>query len=71
VPFEEFRRLTKQEDAEATWEHISRSSNASNDKARRLLGYVPRYTSLQAVAEAVQWLNRNGELDLGSNELAI
>jgi len=35
------------------------------------LGYVPRYTSLQAVAEAVHWLSRNGELDLGSNELVI
>jgi len=69
MPFEEFRKVTKLEDAEATWEHISRSPSVSIDKARRLLGYVPRYTSLQAVAEAVHWLERKGELDFGANEL--
>jgi hypothetical protein len=35
------------------------------------LGYAPRYTSLQAVAEAVHWLHEKGELDLGSNELVF
>ena len=42
----------------------------SNEKARRLLGYVPRYTSLQAVAEALDWLNRDGQLDIGGETLS-
>ena len=71
VPFDEFRRLTKPENAETTREHISRSPNVSIDKARRLLGYVPRYTSMQVVAEAVHCLNRMGELDFGSSEFVI
>ena len=71
VPFEAFRQVTRPEDAEVTWEHISSSTSASIDKARRLLGYAPRYTSLQAVADAVRWLHEKGELDLGSNELVL
>ena len=43
-------------EAQATWEHISRSPNASIAKARRLIDYQPRYTSLEAIYEAVQWL---------------
>ncbi len=64
VPFDEYERATKPEHAQATWEHISRSPSASIAKARRLLGYAPRYTSLQAVHEAVQWLQRDGQLEL-------
>ena len=69
VPFEEFRQESKPEDADATLDHISRSPSASIDKARRLLGYQPRYTSLQAAAEAVQWLQSHGGLDLGGRTL--
>jgi nucleoside-diphosphate-sugar epimerase len=65
VPFAEYEQLTEPEHAQTTWEHISRSPSASTAKARRLLGYAPRYTSLQAVAEAVQWLQGEGQLDLG------
>jgi nucleoside-diphosphate-sugar epimerase len=56
LPFEQWREGQRQEDARATLEHISRSPNASIEKARRLLDYSPRYTSLQAVWEALQWL---------------
>jgi nucleoside-diphosphate-sugar epimerase len=63
-PFEEFRAQTTPESAATTLEHISRSPSASIDKARRLLGYAPRYTSLEAVAEAVDWLRRDGQLAL-------
>ena len=52
------------EEARATWEHISRSPNCSMEKARRLLGFTPRYTSLEAVQEAVEWLIANGRLTL-------
>ena len=40
----------------ATWDHIAHSPNCSIDKARRLIGYQPRYSSLQGVYEAVSWL---------------
>ncbi len=71
VPFEAFRQESKPEDADATLDHISRSPSASIDKARRLLGYQPRYTSLQAAAEAVQWLQTHGGLDLGGRTLTV
>jgi nucleoside-diphosphate-sugar epimerase len=64
VAFDEYERATSPEHAQATWEHISRSPSASIAKARRLLGYAPRYTSLQAVAEAVAWLQSDGQLEL-------
>jgi nucleoside-diphosphate-sugar epimerase len=71
LPYSEFRATTSAEHAEKTWEHIARSPSASIDKGRRLLGYRPRYTSLQAVAEALQWLQRNGKVDLGPDKLII
>jgi nucleoside-diphosphate-sugar epimerase len=71
VSFDEYKQVTKPDHAQATWEHISRSPSASIDKARRLLGYAPRYTSVEAVAEAVQWLQRDGQLDLGGAELVL
>jgi nucleoside-diphosphate-sugar epimerase len=70
VPFDAFRAQTTPEHADASLEHISRSHSVSNEKARRLLGYVPRYTSLQAVAEALDWLNRDGQLDFGGETLS-
>ncbi len=52
-PYETWKRNQSPADAAATWEHIARSPNCSMAKARRLLGFVPRYSSLQAVEEAV------------------
>ena len=43
-------------DIEKTWEHLEHSPNCSIDKARKLLDYQPRYTSLAAIYEALQWL---------------
>ena len=51
--FDDWARGVAPEDATATWEHIQRSQCHSIDKGRRLIGYSPRYTSLQAVEEAV------------------
>lgn len=39
-----------------SWDHISRSPNASIEKAKRLLGYRPRYSSFEAVRKAVDWM---------------
>ncbi|MGH2836336.1 MAG: NAD-dependent epimerase/dehydratase family protein [Solirubrobacteraceae bacterium] len=64
VSWEEFRQTTTPEHADASWEHLFRSHCVSIEKARSLLGYVPRYESGAAVFEAVQWLAGNGELEL-------
>ncbi|MBN1139082.1 MAG: NAD(P)-dependent oxidoreductase, partial [Anaerolineae bacterium] len=60
MPFEQWRATVSKEDAERTWDHISHSPNCSIVKARRLLDYQPRYTSLQAVFESVDWMMRQG-----------
>jgi nucleoside-diphosphate-sugar epimerase len=50
-------------DVEQTETHIAHSPNCSIEKARSLLGYQPRYSSLQAVQEAVTWLIDRGIVD--------
>lgn len=64
VGWDEFRARTTPEYAGQSWDHLSRSQFASVDKARRLLGYAPRYAPEEAVREAVEWLARHGELDV-------
>ncbi len=53
LPYAEWAKQQAPEDAGATWEHIARSPCHSIEKAQRLLGYQPRYTSLQGVQESV------------------
>jgi nucleoside-diphosphate-sugar epimerase len=62
APYDQWKAGWSDEDARATLDHISRSPAHSVDKARRLLGYEPRYTSLQGVEEAVGWLVANGRI---------
>ena len=62
VTWEQFRRSTTPEHADASWEHLSRSHCASIDKAIRLLGFAPRYEPDEAVRESVQWLIEHDEL---------
>ncbi|GAC1436812.1 MAG: hypothetical protein NVSMB65_10890 [Chloroflexota bacterium] len=64
LPWEEWRATVTPEEAQATWDHIAHSPNCSIAKAERLLGYRPRYSSLQGVREAVMWLATHGDLDL-------
>jgi nucleoside-diphosphate-sugar epimerase len=64
-----FAELVGAENARTTWEHIARSPSSSIEKARRLLGYAPRYTSLEAVAEALQWLIDDGAVDTGGRSV--
>ncbi|MEX0852608.1 MAG: NAD-dependent epimerase/dehydratase family protein, partial [Bauldia sp.] len=56
LPWPEWKAAHSEEEARATWDHIAHSPNCSIDKARRLIGYEPRYTSFEAVFEAVAWL---------------
>lgn len=55
-PWEEFRKSVSVKDANVTWGHIARSSSCSIQKARRLVGYEPRYSSLQAIRECLEGL---------------
>lgn len=56
LPWEEFSKLVSERDAELTWDHITHSPCGSIEKARRLINYQPRYTSLEAVQEAVGFM---------------
>lgn len=56
LPWEEWRLQRTEDQARSTWDHIAHSPSCSMDKARRLLGYEPRWSSLAAVKEAVSWL---------------
>ena len=60
--YEAWAATQNPDEAKATWEHIARSPNCSIAKAQRLLGYAPRFTSLQAVEEAVGWLIADGQV---------
>ncbi|MDU0348000.1 NAD-dependent epimerase/dehydratase family protein [Actinomyces sp. MRS3W] len=43
-----------EEEVQATYLHLARSGYFSNEKAKRLLGFQPRYTTLQTVEAAVR-----------------
>ncbi len=60
APWDEWRKGVSEQEAAATWDHIAHSPNCSIAKARHLLGYEPRYSSLQAVQESVSWLIDHG-----------
>jgi nucleoside-diphosphate-sugar epimerase len=62
APWEEWRRTVTPEAAGLTHDHIAHSPNSSIAKAARLLDYRPRYSSLDAVREAVDWLTADGQL---------
>lgn len=56
LPFDQWRKGQSAADADTTLEHIQRSPCHSIEKATRLLGYKPGYTSLAAVQESVATL---------------
>ena len=64
LPWEKWKGTVSAEDAEITWDHIHNSPCGSIGKAQRLLGYNPRYSSLEAVREALDWLIRHGKVSL-------
>ena len=64
IGWEEWRKTVPEQEAKATWDHIAHSPNCSIAKARRLLDYQPRYTSLQGVYESVNWLFDSGTISI-------
>jgi nucleoside-diphosphate-sugar epimerase len=65
LPWDEWAAHHTAVQANQTQQHISRSLTCSIEKSRRLLGYEPRYSSLQAIQESVEWLIRNGAVQVG------
>lgn len=70
VTWEEFRRSTTTEHAEASWGHLYRSHCFTIEKARSVLGYAPRYEPEQAVLESIRWLIEHDELRVAGPLLA-
>jgi nucleoside-diphosphate-sugar epimerase len=68
VDWAEFGRRAGAEHTEATREHTFRSITASIARARDVLGYAPRYSSLDALHEALSWLVANGQADVGGQQ---
>jgi nucleoside-diphosphate-sugar epimerase len=64
VDWDEFERRVGSEHASATLDHIDRSIAASIERSRAILGYAPRYSSLEALHESVRWLVEHGHVDV-------
>jgi nucleoside-diphosphate-sugar epimerase len=68
APIEDWKKLQPTAaEAYHSWEHISRSSCLSIEKARRKLGYEPAYSSLAGIKEVVAHLIEVGAVDRPAN----
>ena len=65
VDWAEFARRAGPGPAAITREHTFRSITASIARAREVLRYAPRYSSLDALHEALAWLVAHGQADVG------
>jgi nucleoside-diphosphate-sugar epimerase len=65
VDWPEFERRVGAEHAGVTREHVARSIAASIDRARAVLGYAPRFGTLDALREALRRLAADGQADIG------
>ena len=68
VDWAEFERRVGAEHAGATREHVARGIAASIERARDVLGYRPRYSSLDALHDSLRWLAANSRVDLGGQD---
>lgn len=66
VTWEEFNDALTDEDAELSWWHLVRSHVFTTEKARRRIGYVPRYSASETVLESVRWLVDHGEVEVAT-----
>jgi nucleoside-diphosphate-sugar epimerase len=64
VDWPEFERRTDPVQAGVTRDHIERGITASIARAREVLGYAPRFTTLETLEESVRWLASHGEVDV-------
>jgi nucleoside-diphosphate-sugar epimerase len=68
VDWPEFERRVGAVHAAATRDHTFRNLTASIERARHVLGYAPRFTSLDALHEAVRWLAAHGQADVANQD---
>lgn len=64
VPLEDLEAIMGTEAFMATKSHVEHSPCASIEKARRLLGYEPRYTTEQIYLECIEQMLQTGQLDV-------
>ncbi len=69
-PFDEWKANQSEQNVRATYDHIAHSPSVSIAKAQQLLGYQPRYSSLQTIREALAWLVAQGRVDTGGRALS-
>jgi nucleoside-diphosphate-sugar epimerase len=69
LPLEEFLAQLPPEHAAASRDHVIRSPSMSIAAAASDLGYAPRFTSPQAIADGLQWLVDEGRIDTGGRSL--
>jgi nucleoside-diphosphate-sugar epimerase len=62
LPWPEWKSRVDERSAALTWDHIAHSPNSSIAKARRLLDFRPRYSSLEAIREALDRLAAKGQV---------
>jgi nucleoside-diphosphate-sugar epimerase len=65
VDWPEFEARVGPEHAGVSREHVARSIAASIGRARDVLGYRPRFSSLDALHESLRQLVADGQVDLG------
>ena len=53
-PYETWKARVSKEDAESALTHMLHSPSGSMEKAKRLLDFVPKHTSYEAVRECLQ-----------------
>ena len=71
LPWEAWCETVSEAQAAASLDHIAHSPNASIAKAQRLLGYAPRYSSFQAVREALDWLVEQGRIEVAARDVDV
>jgi nucleoside-diphosphate-sugar epimerase len=62
LPYDEWKATIPTAWLDGAIAHLTHCSNASIAKAQALLGYAPRYSSLDAVEESVRWLVAIGKI---------
>jgi nucleoside-diphosphate-sugar epimerase len=68
--YDEWASAVDPDDARITWDHLAHSPSMSIEKARAVLGYAPRYSSLRAVRESLAWLIAEGRIDTGGRKMS-
>ena len=61
LPWEAWKKTASEYEAELTWDHITHSPNCSIEKAKRLIDFQPKYSSLEAIKESVKVLMEKKE----------